>query len=45
VPPDDARIAWVREQAMTCIVEGMPPGEAVALAGDLAFRRFGLPRE
>jgi hypothetical protein len=44
VPPDDARIAWVREQAMTCIAEGMAPGEAVALASDLAFRRYGLAR-
>jgi hypothetical protein len=45
VPLDDARIAWVREQAMTCVAEGMSPREAVALAGDLAFRRYGIARE
>ena len=37
---DDARIAWVRMQAMTCVAEGMSPAEAVELAGDLAFRRY-----
>ncbi|WP_242335318.1 hypothetical protein [Anaeromyxobacter sp. SG66] len=44
VPLDDPRIAWAREQAEQCIAEGMAPREAVRLAADLAFRRYGLPR-
>jgi hypothetical protein len=41
---DDPRVAAVRSDAAVWVSEGMTPWEAVALAGDLAFRRFGLPR-
>jgi hypothetical protein len=37
----DPRVMWIREQAAVCVGEGMAPREAVALAWDLAFRRYG----
>lgn len=40
----DPRVAAVRSDAAVWIAEGMTPWEAVTLAGDLAFRRYGLPR-
>jgi hypothetical protein len=43
VPLEDHRVMWMLDQAMVCVSEGMPPWEAVQLAGDLAFRQYGLP--
>ncbi len=40
----DPRVAWMRSQAVACVAEGMTPWEAVALAGDLAFRCYGRER-
>jgi hypothetical protein len=44
VARDDPRMTWIREQAAVCVAEGMAPGEAVQLAADLAFRRYGVAR-
>jgi hypothetical protein len=40
----DPRVAVLRSDAAVWVSEGMTPWEAVALAGDLAFRRYGLRR-
>lgn len=41
VPFGDPRVVWAREQAALCVAEGMPAGEAVRLAWDVAFRCYG----